>query len=75
MSHERSLDALLLDILDDFETSLKTAKNGPARRRLAGRIERVKLAIEQRDERSALYDTQQTPPLASESSGLLHRVR
>jgi hypothetical protein len=50
MSHERSLDALLLDILDDFETSLKTAKNGPARRRLAGQIDRIKLAIEQRDQ-------------------------
>jgi len=51
MSHERSLDALLLDILYDFETSLKTAKNGPARRRMAGQIERIKLAIQQRDQR------------------------
>lgn len=47
MSHERSLDVLLLDILDDFERLLKTAKNGPAKRRLAGRIERIKLAIAQ----------------------------
>jgi hypothetical protein len=47
MSHERSLDVLLLDILDDFERLLKTAKNGPAKRRLAGRVDRIKLALAQ----------------------------
>jgi hypothetical protein len=47
MSHERSLDVLLLDILDDFERLLKTAKNGPAKRKLAGRVDRIKLALAQ----------------------------
>jgi hypothetical protein len=49
MSHERSLDVLLRDILDDFERLLNTAKNGPAKRRLAGRVDRIKLAIVQLD--------------------------
>ena len=48
MSPERSLDGLLNDILDDFERLLMTAKNGPAKRKLAGRIERIKLALAQR---------------------------
>jgi hypothetical protein len=47
MSHERSLDILLRDILDDFERLLNTAKNGPAKRKLAGRVERIKLALAQ----------------------------
>jgi hypothetical protein len=47
MSHERSLDVLLLDILDDFERLLKTAKNGPAKRKLTSRVERIKLALAQ----------------------------
>lgn len=48
MSQERSLDGLLNDILDDFERLLMTAKNGPAKRKLTGRIERIKLALAQR---------------------------
>ena len=64
MSHERSLDALLLDILDDFETSLKTAKNGPAKRKLAGRVERIKLALAQ----LALAQSDQRLPKRSDVS-------
>ena len=52
MSHEGSLDVLLSDVLDDFESLLRTAKNGPAKRRLSGRIERLKLAIAHNDQRS-----------------------
>lgn len=53
MSHQPSLDDLLLDILADFESLLKTAKNGPAKRKLTSRIERIKLAIAQSDKRPA----------------------
>ena len=47
MSHERSLDILLREILDDFERLLRTAKNGPAKRRLAGRVAGIKVALAQ----------------------------
>ena len=60
MSDERSLDVLLIDILDDFECLLKTAKNGPAKRKLTGRIESIRLAIAQNDRRFVPIES---PPL------------
>jgi hypothetical protein len=68
MSQERSLDVLLRDILDDFERLLNTAKNGPAKRRLAGRIERIKLALTQ------LEATRDEPRLSPKRSGLVRRI-
>ncbi len=60
MSHRASLDLLLADILGDLEDSLRTAKNGPAKKRLTDRIDRVKLALSQ-SERETISRVPATP--------------
>jgi len=47
MSEERSLNVLLVEILEDFQDSLKAARNVAAKRKLRDRIERVERAIAQ----------------------------
>ena len=47
MSEESSLSVLLTEILEDFQDSLKAAKNVAAERKLHNRIDRVERAIVQ----------------------------
>jgi hypothetical protein len=47
MSEESSLSVLLTEILEDFQDSLKAAKNVAAKRKLRNRIDRVERAIVQ----------------------------
>ena len=49
MSEESSLNVLLTEILEDFQDSLRTAKNVAAKRKLRDRIDRVERAIAQNE--------------------------
>jgi hypothetical protein len=53
MSEERSLNALLAEILEDFQDSLKAARNVAAKRKLRDRIDRVERAIAQNERSSS----------------------
>jgi len=52
MSEERSLNVLLAEILEDFQDSLKAARNVAAKRKLRDRIE-VERAIAQNERSSS----------------------
>ena len=49
MSEEGSLNVLLAEILEDFQDSLKAARNAAAKRKILGRVDRVKRAIAQNE--------------------------
>jgi putative component of toxin-antitoxin plasmid stabilization module len=49
MSDEGSLNVLLAEILEDFQDSLKAARNAAAKRKILGRVDRVKRAIAQNE--------------------------
>lgn len=49
MSEEGALNVLLAEILEDFQDSLKTARNIAAKRKLRDRVDRVKRAIAQNE--------------------------
>jgi hypothetical protein len=49
MSEESSVDVLLTEILEDFQNSLRAAKNVAAKRKLRDRIDRVERAIAQNE--------------------------
>ncbi len=49
MSEESSLNVLLAELLEDFQDSLKSAKNVAAKRKLRDRIDRVERAIAQNE--------------------------
>jgi hypothetical protein len=53
MSEERSLNVLLAEILEDFQDSLKAARNVAAKRKLRDRIDRVERAIAQNERSSS----------------------
>jgi hypothetical protein len=52
MSEEGSLNVLLAEILEDFQDSLKSARNVAAKRKILGRVDRVKRAIAQNERQS-----------------------
>ncbi len=49
MSEEGSLNVLLAEILEDFQDSLKAARNVAAKRKIRDRVDRVKRAIAQNE--------------------------
>ncbi len=49
MSDEGSLNVLLAEILEDFQESLKAARNVAAKRKIRERVDRVKRAIAQNE--------------------------
>jgi hypothetical protein len=49
MSEQVSLNVLLAKILEDFQDSLKAAKNVAAKQKLRDRVDRVKRAIAQNE--------------------------
>ena len=49
MSEEGSLNVLLAEILEDFQDSLKAARNAAAKRKILGRVDRIKRAIAQNE--------------------------
>ena len=53
MSEERSLNVLLAEILEDFQDSLKAARNVAAKWKLRDRIDRVERAIAQNERSSS----------------------
>ena len=50
MSDEGSLNVLLAEILEDFQDSLKAARNVAAKRKICDRVDRVKRAIAQNEQ-------------------------
>jgi hypothetical protein len=50
MSDEGSLNVLLAEILEDFQDSLKAARNVAAKRKIRDRVDRVKRAIAQNEQ-------------------------
>ena len=49
MSEEGSLNVLLAEILEDFQDSLRAARNVAAKRKIRDRVDRVKRAIAQNE--------------------------